>query len=54
MLPVEMELSSKKVLPRGALAIVCHATEFPNGNQWARVRTSVTEVSLTNQARLYW
>jgi hypothetical protein len=25
-----------------------------NGNQWARVRTSVTEVSLTNQARLYW
>jgi len=36
MLPVEMELSSKKVLPKGALAIVCHATEFPNGNQWAR------------------
>jgi uncharacterized membrane protein len=36
MLPVDMELSSKKVLPKGALAIVCHATEFPNGNQWAR------------------
>jgi uncharacterized membrane protein len=36
MLPVDMELSSKKVLPRGALVIVCHATEFPNGNQWAR------------------
>ena len=36
MLPVDMELSSKKVLPNGALAIVCHATEFPNGNQWAR------------------
>ena len=36
MLPVEMELSSKKVLPNGALAIVCHATEFPDGNQWAR------------------
>ncbi len=35
-LPLEMELSSKKVLPSGALAIVCHATEFPNGNQWAR------------------
>ena len=32
MLPVEMELSSKKVLPNGALAIVCHATEFPGGN----------------------
>jgi uncharacterized membrane protein len=35
-LPVEMELSSKKVLPNGALAIVCHATEFPHGNEWAR------------------
>jgi uncharacterized membrane protein len=36
MLPVEMELNSKKVLPNGALAIVCHATEFPGGNAWAR------------------
>lgn len=35
-LPVDMELSSKKVLPSGALALVVHATEFPNGNQWAR------------------
>jgi uncharacterized membrane protein len=35
-LPVEMELSSKKVLPNGALVIVCHATEFPGGNAWAR------------------
>jgi Ca-activated chloride channel family protein len=36
LLPVEMELNSKKVLPNGALAIVCHATEFPGGNGWAR------------------
>jgi uncharacterized membrane protein len=36
MLPVDMELNSKKVLPNGALAIVCHATEFPGGNGWAR------------------
>jgi uncharacterized membrane protein len=35
-LPVDMELSSKKVLPSGAMVIVCHATEFPNGNEWAR------------------
>ena len=35
-LPVNMELSSKKVLPSGALVLVVHATEFPNGNQWAR------------------
>ncbi len=36
LLPVEMELSSKKVLPSGALAIVFHATEYPGGNQWGR------------------
>ncbi len=35
-LPLDMELNSKKVLPSGALVIVCHATEFPNGNEWAR------------------
>src|SRR5207253_2619842 len=35
-LPVSMELDSKKVLPRGALVLVVHATEFPGGNQWAR------------------
>ncbi|MFN0066946.1 MAG: VWA domain-containing protein [Limisphaerales bacterium] len=35
-LPVDMELSSRKILPRGALVLVVHATEFPNGNRWAR------------------
>lgn len=35
-LPLDMELSSKKVLPSGALVLVVHATEFPNGNAWAR------------------
>lgn len=35
-LPVEMELSSRKVLPKGALVLVVHATEFTDGNQWAR------------------
>lgn len=36
MLPVSNELSSKKVLPKGALVIVSHATEFPGANQWGR------------------
>jgi hypothetical protein len=31
-----MELSSKKVLPNGALAMVMHGMEFNNGNQIAR------------------
>ena len=35
-LPVDMELSSKKVLPSGALAMVMHGMEFNNGNQVAR------------------
>jgi uncharacterized membrane protein len=35
-LPVSMDLSSKKVLPSGALAMVVHATEFSDGNKWAR------------------
>ncbi|MEW6161445.1 MAG: VWA domain-containing protein, partial [Verrucomicrobiota bacterium] len=35
-LPVDMELSSKKVLPNGALVLVMHGMEFNNGNQVAR------------------
>lgn len=36
MLPVDMELSSKKVLPPGAVVLVMHGMEFNNGNQVAR------------------
>lgn len=35
-LPVEMELSSKKVLPNGAVVLIMHGMEFNNGNQIAR------------------
>ena len=35
-LPVNMELDSKKVLPSGAVALVMHGMEFANGNQVAR------------------
>jgi len=35
-LPVDMELSSKKVLPPGAVVMVMHGMEFNNGNQIAR------------------
>jgi uncharacterized membrane protein len=35
-LPVSMELDSKKVLPKGAVALVMHGMEFANGNQVAR------------------
>ncbi len=36
LLPVDMDLSSKKVLPNGAMAMIMHGMEFMNGNQIAR------------------
>lgn len=35
-LPLDMELSSKKVLPNGALALLMHGMEFGNGNEISR------------------
>jgi uncharacterized membrane protein/Mg-chelatase subunit ChlD len=35
-LPVDMDIAQKKVLPKGALAIVLHTCEFPEGNVWAK------------------
>lgn len=35
-LPVSMDVSQKKVLPKGALAIVLHTCEFAQGNEWGK------------------
>lgn len=35
-LPISMEISNKKILPKGALAIVLHTCEFAQGNSWAK------------------
>ena len=35
-LPVDMDIKQRKVLPRGALALVLHTMEFADGNAWAR------------------
>lgn len=35
LLPVDMEIKQRKVLPNGALAMVIHSCELGNGNQWA-------------------
>src|SRR5258708_26394767 len=35
-LPVTMDISQKKVLPKGALVIILHTCEFPEGNTWAK------------------
>ena len=36
LLPVDMEIKQRKVLPNGALAMVVHSCELGNGNYWAR------------------
>ncbi len=35
-LPVSMDVKQRKVLPKGALAIVLHTCEFANGNTWGK------------------
>ncbi len=35
-LPVSMDIKQRKVLPRGALAVILHTCEIENGNVWAR------------------
>jgi len=35
-LPVSMDISQNKSLPKGALAIVLHTCEFPEGNTWGK------------------
>ena len=35
-LPVKMDVTQRKVLPKAALAIVLHTCEFPKGNTWAK------------------
>lgn len=35
-LPVTMDVSQRKILPKGALAIILHTCEFPEGNTWGK------------------
>ena len=35
-LPLSLEITNKKVLPQGAVAIILHTCEFANGNTWAK------------------
>lgn len=36
-MPVDFEIKSAKVVPRGALAMIMHASEIANGNHWQKV-----------------
>lgn len=35
-LPVSMDITKKKILPKGALCIILHTCEFPEGNTWGK------------------
>jgi Ca-activated chloride channel homolog len=35
-LPVSMDVTQKKVMPKGALALILHTCEIPEGNRWAK------------------
>ena len=35
-LPVNMDITNKKILPKAALVIILHTCEFPDGNTWAK------------------
>lgn len=46
-LPVEMDVRQRKTIPNGALAIVLHTCEFPQGNMWAKQIASSAIEALT-------
>ena len=56
-LPVNMDVTQRKVLPKAALAILLHTCEFPEGNAWGREITKMAIKRLGSQdevALLYY
>lgn len=47
-LPVDMEVPSKRQIPKGALALVMHSTEMPQGNYWAE-QCAIKAVEVLNR-----
>lgn len=48
-LPVTMDVTQRKVLPKSALAIVLHTCEFPQGNTWGKRITKQAIKVLSSQ-----
>lgn len=46
-MPVSFEIKHKRVIPRGALVIICHSCEIPRGNYWGKemAKKSVDTIS---------
>ncbi|MDA1141649.1 MAG: VWA domain-containing protein [Planctomycetota bacterium] len=54
-LPVDMDVTQKKILPSGALVLVMDAVEFANGNAWAReiCKAAIDGISTRDQIGIY-
>jgi len=48
-LPVEMDVRQRKSIPNGALAIILHTCEFPQGNMWAKQIATAAIDALTDE-----
>ena len=46
-LPVDMDVPAQRQIPKGALALVMHSCEFPNGNYWG-VQCGLKAVEVLN------
>lgn len=46
-MPVDFEIKHKRVIPRGALVLICHSCEVPRGNYWGKemAKRSVDTIS---------
>ncbi len=46
-LPVELEIKHKRIIPRGALVLIMHSCELPRGNMWGKLvaKKSVDTIS---------
>jgi uncharacterized membrane protein len=51
-LPVTMDITEKKVLPKGALVICLHTCEFPEGNTWGKriAKQAISVLSTQDEA----
>lgn len=54
LLPVDMDITNRKVMPKGALAVILHTCEFENGNSWAKkiAKASIKVLSEEDEAGL--
>ena len=51
-LPVDMDISNKKIMPKGALAVILHTCEFQDGNTWGKriAKDSIRVLSKQDEA----